>query len=179
MVYCWCLCTVCSVYPLIFLYLRLCADPCLFPLLCYQKAALVCAMEMVGALWVTMAGTVCASWAGGALAVTPLWKLPAVMSRTTMEVKITNHTLQCLQTLAIHQQGLLTGHDFTIKLTTFVLANILYLLHCFSGSVVPLHRSLQLYMYGGNNNWNCLNVLYRAQTLNSQEETCFCKERIL
>lgn len=52
-----------------------------------QRAALVCAMEMVGALWVTMAGTVCASWAGGALAVTPLWKLPAVMSRTTMEVK--------------------------------------------------------------------------------------------
>lgn len=44
-------------------------------------------MEMVGALWVTMAGTVCASWAGGALAVTPLWKPPAVMSRTTMEVK--------------------------------------------------------------------------------------------
>lgn len=44
-------------------------------------------MEMVGAHWVTMAGTVCASWAGGALAVTPPWKLPAVMSRTTTEVK--------------------------------------------------------------------------------------------
>lgn len=59
---------------------------------CYfvtQKAALVCAMEMVGALWVTMVGTVYASWAGGALAVTRLWKLPAVMSRTTTEVKIT------------------------------------------------------------------------------------------
>lgn len=52
-----------------------------------QRAVLVCVMEMVGALWVTMAGTVCASWAGGALAVTPLWKLPAVMSRTTTEVK--------------------------------------------------------------------------------------------
>lgn len=36
-----------------------------------------------------MAGTVCANWAGGALAVTPQWKLPAVMSRTTTEVK--NH----------------------------------------------------------------------------------------
>lgn len=44
-------------------------------------------MEMVGALWVTMAGTVCASWAGGAPAVTPPWKRPAVMSRTTTEVK--------------------------------------------------------------------------------------------
>ncbi|TKS80689.1 Teneurin-4 [Collichthys lucidus] len=55
-----------------------------------QRAVLVCAMEMVGALWVTMAGTVCASWAGGALAVTPPWKLPAVMSRTTMEA--TCHT---------------------------------------------------------------------------------------
>lgn len=42
---------------------------------------------MAGALWVTTAGTVCASWAGGAPAVTPLWKPPAVMSRTTMEVK--------------------------------------------------------------------------------------------
>lgn len=64
--------------------------------LCYfvtQKAVLVCAMEMVGALWVTMVGTVYASWAGGALAVTRLWKLPAVMSRTTTEVKITNITL--------------------------------------------------------------------------------------
>lgn len=50
-------------------------------------------MEMVGALWVTMVGTVYASWAGGALAVTRLWKLPAVMSRTTTEVKITNITL--------------------------------------------------------------------------------------
>lgn len=37
-----------------------------------------------------MAGTVCASWAGGAPAVIRLWKLPAVMSRTTMEVK--SHT---------------------------------------------------------------------------------------
>ena len=70
--------------------------PALFDILCQplslsffvtQRAVLVCAMEMVGALWVTVAGTVCASWAGGALAVTPLWKLPAVMSRTTMEVK--------------------------------------------------------------------------------------------
>lgn len=63
---------------------------------CYfvtQKAVLVCAMEMVGALWVTMVGTVYASWAGGALAVTRLWKLPAVMSRTMTEVKITNITL--------------------------------------------------------------------------------------
>lgn len=52
-----------------------------------QKAALVCAMEMVGALWVTVVGTVCASWAGGALAVTRPWKLPALMSRTTTEVR--------------------------------------------------------------------------------------------
>lgn len=43
-------------------------------------------MEMVGALWVTMAGTVCASWAGGAPAVTPPWRRPAVMSRTMTEV---------------------------------------------------------------------------------------------
>lgn len=70
-------------------YLIFCADLCLCPFffVVAQRAVLVCAMEMVGALWVTMAGTVCASWAGGALAVTPLWKLPAVMSRTTMEVK--------------------------------------------------------------------------------------------
>lgn len=44
-------------------------------------------MEMVGALWVTAVGTVYASWAGGALAVTHPWKLPALMSRTTTEVK--------------------------------------------------------------------------------------------
>lgn len=48
-------------------------------------------MEMVGALWVTVVGTVYASWAGGALAVTRPWKLPALMSRTTMEVKKQQH----------------------------------------------------------------------------------------
>lgn len=64
-----------------------------------QRAALVCAMAMVGALWVTMAGTVCASWAGGALAATPQWKLPAVTSRTTTEVKITNETTPFLLTI--------------------------------------------------------------------------------
>lgn len=49
-------------------------------------------MEMVGALWETAAGTVCASWAGGAADVTPQWKLPAVTSRTTMEVGISTST---------------------------------------------------------------------------------------
>lgn len=44
-------------------------------------------MEMVGALWVTVVGTVYASWAGGALAVTHPWKPPALMSRTTTEVR--------------------------------------------------------------------------------------------
>lgn len=69
------------------LYLIFCAHLCLLSLFVPQRAVLACAMEMVGALWVTMAGTVCASWAGGAPPVTPLWKQPAVMSRTTMEVK--------------------------------------------------------------------------------------------
>lgn len=56
-------------------------------------------MEMVGALWVTMVGTVYASWAGGALAATRLWKLPAEMSRTTTEVKIANITQASVGTL--------------------------------------------------------------------------------
>lgn len=88
--YCWCL------FANNIQYLSVSHETALFDILCWplslsffvtQRAVLVCAMEMVGALWVTMAGTACASWAGGALAVTPLWKLPAVMSRTMMEVK--------------------------------------------------------------------------------------------
>lgn len=78
-----------------------------FPQFCHtQRAALVCAMEMVGAHWVTMAGTVCASWAGGALAVTPPWKLPAVMSRTTTEVKSQTAPAWRLPTLARRRQEL-------------------------------------------------------------------------
>lgn len=68
-------------------------------------------MEMVGALWVTVVGTVYASWAGGALAVTRPWKLPALMSRTTMEVKKNNITL----TLNKLRQEHLISHNCSIE----------------------------------------------------------------
>lgn len=54
--------------------------------------------------------------------------------------KVTNNAQWCLLTLARHQQGLLTRHDLTIKLTTLVLENILYVHLCFPGSVALLHR---------------------------------------
>lgn len=70
-------------------------------------------MEMVGALWVTMVGTVYASWAGGALAVTRLWKLPAVMSRTTTEVKTIN-----IRVNKHRREHLISHHYTTIALRT-------------------------------------------------------------
>lgn len=72
-------------------------------------------MEMVGALWVTAAGTAYASWAGGALAATRPWKLPALMSRTTTEVKKKNPNT----TLNELRQEHLISHDRSIKSTGF------------------------------------------------------------